>query len=63
VIFGQLTNPALGTIGDLVDRESLIFAPLILATLALGFQPGLVFGVTREAATHLVDVFHAATGR
>jgi NADH-quinone oxidoreductase subunit M len=63
VIFGQLTNPALGTIGDLVGRESLIFAPLILATLALGFQPGLVFGVTREAATHLVDVFHAATGR
>jgi NADH-quinone oxidoreductase subunit M len=63
VIFGQLTNPSLASIGDLVPREAWIFVPLILATLALGFQPRLVFGVTDAAAAHLVDAFHAATGR
>jgi NADH-quinone oxidoreductase subunit M len=63
VIFGQLTNPALGSIGDLVGRETVIFIPLIIATLALGFQPRLVFDITGAATQHLVDVFHAASGR
>jgi len=63
IIFGQLTNPSLATIGDLVGREAIIFLPLIIATLALGFQPGLVLSITDAATTHMVDVFHAATGR
>jgi NADH-quinone oxidoreductase subunit M len=63
VVFGQMTNPALGAIGDLVGRESLIFAPLIVATLVLGFQPGLVFHITDVATTGLADAFHAARGR
>jgi len=63
VIFGQMTNPALSSISDLANREMLIFAPLIIATLALGFQPGLIFGVTDAASAHLVQAFHAATGR
>ena len=63
VVFGQMTNPALGNIGDLVGREVLQFAPLIIATLVLGFQPNLIFGVTDPAVAHLVDAFHAATGR
>jgi NADH-quinone oxidoreductase subunit M len=63
IIFGQLTNPSLATIGDLVGREAIIFLPLIIATLVLGFQPGLVFSITDAATTHMVDVFHAATGR
>jgi NADH-quinone oxidoreductase subunit M len=63
VIFGQATNPSLAAIGDLVSRETLIFIPLILATLALGFQPGLVFSITQGAASHLVEAFHAGSGR
>jgi len=63
VVFGQISNPALASIKDLANREMLIFAPLIIATLALGFQPGLIFSVTDAASTHLVQAFHAATGR
>ncbi|MBV8682942.1 MAG: NADH-quinone oxidoreductase subunit M [Caulobacteraceae bacterium] len=63
IIFGQLTNPSLASIGDLVGRESIIFLPLIIATLALGFQPRLVLSITDAATTQMVDVFHAATGR
>ena len=63
VVFGQMTNPALATIGDMDSREILIFAPLIIATLVLGFQPGLVFNLTNASTIHLVDAFRAATGR
>jgi NADH-quinone oxidoreductase subunit M len=63
VIFGQLTNPALAGILDLERREVLIFAPLIISTLALGLQPGLVFHITGASVDHLVAGFHAATGR
>jgi NADH-quinone oxidoreductase subunit M len=63
VVYGQITNPALSGISDLVNREVLVFIPLIIATLVLGFQPGVIFGVTDSATTHLVDAFHAATGR
>jgi len=63
VVFGQITNPALSSITDLVNREMLLFAPLIVATLALGFQPSLIFGVTDTASAHLAQAFQAATGR
>jgi NADH-quinone oxidoreductase subunit M len=63
VVFGELTNPALAAIGDLGGREILIFAPLILATLWLGLQPGLLFDVTNASVTHLTNAFRAATGR
>jgi NADH-quinone oxidoreductase subunit M len=63
IVFGQMTNPALAAIGDMGNREILIFAPLIFATLALGFQPALVFNLTNASTAHLVDAFRAATGR
>jgi NADH-quinone oxidoreductase subunit M len=63
VVFGELVNPALAAIGDLERREFLVFAPLILATLAIGLQPGLVFNVTQASAEHLVSAYHAASGR
>jgi len=63
VVFGEITNPALGAITDLEQREVFIFAPLIIATLWLGLQPGLVFHVTNAAADHLVVAYHAAIGR
>jgi NADH-quinone oxidoreductase subunit M len=63
VVFGEITNPALSAIGDLGSREVLIFAPLIVATLWLGLQPGVVFHLTAASADHLVAVYRAATGR
>jgi len=63
VIFGDLTNPSLALIVDLGAREALIFAPLVLATLVLGFAPGLVFDLTGASVGHLADAFHAAAGR
>ena len=63
VVFGEITNSALTTITDLNNREVLIFAPLIVGTLVLGFAPGLVFEVTSAATQSLVGAYHAATGR
>ena len=63
VAFGELTNPALAAIADLDRRELLVFVPLIVATLWLGLQPGLVFNVTDASLTHLVGAYHAAIGR
>ena len=63
VVFGTMQNPALATISDMGAREIAIFLPLILGTLILGFQPGLVFNITNASTVHLVDAFRAATGR
>jgi NADH-quinone oxidoreductase subunit M len=63
VVFGELVNPALAAIGDLERREALIFAPLMVATLALGLQPGMVFHITQASADNLVTAYRVATGR
>ena len=62
VMFGQMTNPALETINDLELREVAIFVPLILSTLYLGIQPGVVFDLTAASVDNLVVVYRAATG-
>jgi NADH-quinone oxidoreductase subunit M len=63
VVFGKITNPHVTALGDMSSREIGIFVPLIVATLALGLQPGMVFNLTNASAVHLVDAFRAATGR
>jgi NADH-quinone oxidoreductase subunit M len=63
VVFGRMTNPALASIDDMNHREIGLFLPLVLATFALGLQPGLVFNLTDASTAHLVDAFRAATGR
>ncbi len=60
VIFGEMTNPALGLIADLEAREVLIFVPLVAATLVLGLAPGLVFQISGASVSHLVDAFQAS---
>jgi NADH-quinone oxidoreductase subunit M len=60
VMFGELTNPKLATIGDLNWREVVVFAPLIVATLVIGLQPGLVFNLTAASVERLVDAYRAA---
>ncbi len=63
VIFGNLTNPALASIGDLGRREVLVFAPLIIATLWLGLQPTGVFALTDASIGHLATAYRGAIGR
>ncbi|MFC3077986.1 NADH-quinone oxidoreductase subunit M [Phenylobacterium terrae] len=62
VVFGQLTNPKLQTINDLEFREVMIFAPLIVSTLVLGFYPAAIFDITQTSVDHLVATYRAATG-
>ena len=62
VIFGELANPKLAAIADLERREALIFAPLMIATLAIGLQPALVFHITSVSAEQLVAPYRAASG-
>ena len=62
VVLGEMTNPALAEITDMNLREMLIFAPLVIATLWLGFQPGLIFNVTASSVDGLLDAFRTAVG-
>jgi len=62
VIFGEMTNPALAQISDLDRRELLIFAPLILSTLYLGFQPNIVFNITGASVDALIAAWRGAVG-
>jgi NADH-quinone oxidoreductase subunit M len=62
VVFGGLTNPKLAGITDLDQREILIFAPLIVGTLVLGVQPGLILNITQASVDHLVVAYRAASG-
>ena len=62
VMFGTITNPKLATIADLDWREVVIFAPLIIGTLVLGLQPGLVFNLTAASVDKLVAAYQAVGG-
>jgi NADH-quinone oxidoreductase subunit M len=62
VVFGELVNPKLAGINDLDWREVAIFAPLILATLGLGFYPAAIFDITQTSVDHLVATYLAAIG-
>jgi len=63
VMFGEVTNPALASITDLNWRELVIFSPLILGTLLLGVQPGLVMDLTAASVDRLVAAYNAVGGR
>jgi NADH-quinone oxidoreductase subunit M len=62
VMFGEITNPAMKAITDVDKRELLIFAPLILGTLWLGIQPGLVLNFTAASVEALTTAYRAAIG-
>ena len=61
--YGEVTNPALASITDLNWRELVIFSPLILGTLLLGVQPGLVMDLTAASVDRLVAAYNAVGGR
>ncbi|MGD2132074.1 MAG: NADH-quinone oxidoreductase subunit M [Maricaulaceae bacterium] len=56
MVFGELTNPKLDSVKDMVARESLMFAPLIAATLVLGIYPALATDVTAQAVDNLIEM-------
>ena len=62
VVFGEIGNPQLTAISDMNWREIVIFAPLLVATLALGVYPKLVFAITSASGDMLISAYHAATG-
>ncbi|MDO1558729.1 NADH-quinone oxidoreductase subunit M [Brevundimonas sp. 2R-24] len=62
VMFGKMTNPAMATMTDLDWREVVVFIPLIIGTLWLGFMPGVVFDVTDASVQALVSNYTAAVG-
>jgi NADH-quinone oxidoreductase subunit M len=54
VVFGEMTNPALAAITDMDPREILIFAPLVIGTLALGVAPSLITDITGPAVNAML---------
>jgi NADH-quinone oxidoreductase subunit M len=62
VMFGKITNPQLATITDIDRRELLIFVPLIIGTLWLGFMPNVVLDLTQSSVDALVATYRAAIG-
>jgi len=62
VVFGDIRNPQLMAISDLNWRETAIFAPLMIATLAMGLYPKLIFAFTTASAQALSAAYRAAIG-
>lgn len=59
-VFGPITNPALETIKDINMREAIIFIPLVIGALVLGFKPQLVLDFTNASVLDVVSKFHEA---
>jgi NADH-quinone oxidoreductase subunit M len=62
VVFGEITNGQLAAIKDLNMREVMIFAPLMIATLAMGVYPKMVFALTSASGDALAVAYRAAIG-
>ncbi|MFC5738414.1 NADH-quinone oxidoreductase subunit M [Sinirhodobacter huangdaonensis] len=60
VIFGELIKESLKTIQDMSTREKAIFAPLIAATLILGFCPNLILDIIGPSVAQLIQNYHAS---
>jgi NADH-quinone oxidoreductase subunit M len=62
MMFDPLTNPKLETITDLEPRETAIFTPLIIGTVALGLAPWLVLNLTMASAAKYVALYQLLGG-
>ncbi|RLL71871.1 NADH-quinone oxidoreductase subunit M [Paenirhodobacter hankyongi] len=60
VVFGELIKESLKTIQDMSTREKAIFAPLIAATLILGFCPNLILDIIGPSVAQLIQNYHAS---
>ncbi|MDQ7078499.1 MAG: hypothetical protein Q9M45_11835 [Robiginitomaculum sp.] len=59
MVYGTITNPKLNDINDMVRREVITFAPLVVLTILFGLWPSLVTDFTGPAVEALVE--HIAT--
>jgi NADH-quinone oxidoreductase subunit M len=62
VIFGKLEKPGLAAIPDMSWRESAVFAPLIILTIALGIYPKPILDISAASVTALLDNYQQAIG-
>jgi NADH-quinone oxidoreductase subunit M len=60
VAFGVIENPKLADITDMNAREWITFAPLVIATLLLGFAPMYALDFTEPAVKALTTAYQAA---
>jgi NADH-quinone oxidoreductase subunit M len=60
VIFGTLEKPSLAALTDLDSREMLVFAPLVVLTILLGFFPTPVLDISASSVTALLDSYNHA---
>ena len=60
VALGTIENPKLDGIADIDAREWVLFVPLIIATLVMGFAPSLVLDFTKASAETIVSAFAGA---
>ncbi len=60
VALGNIENAKLTGIADLNGREWLTFAPLVIATLIMGFAPAFVFDFTNSSAEAIAAAYTGA---
>ncbi len=60
VIFGVMTKADLKSIGDLVWREKVVFAPLVVVVLWMGIYPASFIDIFAASISNLIDNYNAA---
>jgi NADH-quinone oxidoreductase subunit M len=60
MIFGTLDKPSLKNISDMNTREVVVFAPLVILVVLLGFYPAPILDVTAVSVKNLVSNYEAA---
>ena len=60
VVFGELVKENLKTISDMDTREKVLFAPLVVATLALGVYPSLITDIIGPSVEALIGSYDLA---
>ncbi|OSM06228.1 NADH-quinone oxidoreductase subunit M [Magnetofaba australis] len=58
VVFGEIVHEDVKALTDVTRREVLVFAPLIVITLWMGFYPGPVLDVMSASVTNLIEQAH-----
>jgi NADH-quinone oxidoreductase subunit M len=60
VVFGEITRPALRTIGDLNFREVVVLAPLVVLTILFGFYPNPILDMSAASVAQLLENYGQA---
>ena len=60
VIFGVMTKADLKSIGDLVWKEKVVFAPLVIVVLWMGIYPASFIDIMSASISNLIDNYNTA---